>query len=77
MLEVQSEVLSVISCKMCKKEYDIQLPLAGYFAWTFGAAVQDAFPDMPKEQRELLISQTCESCFKKLGGCDDCSGMCT
>jgi hypothetical protein len=31
--------------------------------------VQDAFPSMPREHRELLVSGTCSACFDRIAHC--------
>ncbi len=36
-----------------------------------GELAQRAFPDLPKEQREFLISGTCPECWKDLFGVDE------
>lgn len=55
-----------IRCRECKTVHSIQVDDAAYKKWQYGAFVQDAFPDMPADQREMLISNTCGKCFDKL-----------
>jgi hypothetical protein len=53
-------------CVMCRVEFVIVVPTESYLQWLRGELVQRALPMVPKEQRELLISGTCDKCFKAL-----------
>lgn len=57
-----------IQCSMCHVFVTIEVPLDGFMAWKKGTPIQKAMPTVSKEDRELLISQTCGSCFDKLFG---------
>lgn len=52
-------------CLFCRNQTLLDLPDEGYRKWDEGEFVQDAFPDMPAEQRELLISGTCPACWNE------------
>jgi hypothetical protein len=58
------------ACKMCRGDFTIVVPTGNYLRWLGGVLVQTAFPMMPKEERELLISGTCDKCFKALFAVD-------
>ena len=53
-------------CHMCSKEFTIEVPTNGYFAWCSGERIQKAMSDVPPEERELLISGICGKCFDKM-----------
>lgn len=55
-------------CVVCHKSDEVELPKAAYEAWRGGVHVQDAFPDMTPDDRELLISGTHPACWKFLYG---------
>jgi hypothetical protein len=59
-------VLLVGECFVCHKQVEITVPIEGFNKWEKGALVQDAFPELPPEQREFLISNTCPVCFDNL-----------
>jgi len=60
-----------IPCHMCRELQTLRLSIAGLKAMEEGALVQDAFPDLTPGEREMLISQTCDNCWKKLFGDDN------
>lgn len=53
----------VVRCRVCETPYTFVVMPDQLEAWLSGAFVQDAFPNMPPEWREMLISGTCPSCF--------------
>lgn len=52
-------------CPFCRTKTEIKISAKGYVSWINGDVVQDAFPDMPAEDRELLISGMCYNCQDK------------
>lgn len=61
----------LVTCRLCKKEYEIPVTEEGYQKYLEGAKIQLAFPHLNLDQRELIISQTCPDCWKRLFGSDD------
>lgn len=56
-----------ITCVACKKEQTIKdVSLDGLVYRVNGGKIQNCFPNMPIAERELFISGTCGSCFKKM-----------
>jgi hypothetical protein len=60
-----------LTCVGCQVTFDLVLDRASYEAWRQGTPVQQAFPDMLIDTRELLISSRggrpqCGQCFDKL-----------
>ncbi len=57
-----------IVCPSCKKEYRLTVPRRNFDMWREGSHVQDAFPNLSPGDRELLISGTCDKCWKEMFG---------
>lgn len=55
-----------VCCLWCNKEHNVRVPLSGLIKWESGSLIQDALPTLSAGDRELLISNTCESCFQKM-----------
>lgn len=55
-----------ITCGMCKTVYTFRVRAKGLIDWMAGALIQDALPELSPEHRELLKTQICGPCFKKL-----------
>lgn len=53
-------------CVVCKKTHDLEIDYTSFKDWQQGTLIQDAFPDMPRETRELLITGTCPDCWETL-----------
>ena len=60
-----------IGCTCCGMDHLIGASLTGYQSWRAGAFVQEAFPEVPKEYREMFISGTCPECWERMFGNDD------
>jgi redox-regulated HSP33 family molecular chaperone len=57
-----------VKCQFCKKVYIIKARPEQIEAWKAGALIQNVMPYLSDNDRELLISGTCEPCFDKLFG---------
>ena len=54
-------------CVVCGKIHEpVILDAEKYYRWKDGECIQDVFPEMTKEQREILISGTCPECWDAL-----------
>ena len=58
--------LNTMPCRVCGEASTVTVPQEGYDAWRKGAYVQDAFPEMLADERELLISGTHPVCWDLL-----------
>lgn len=58
-------------CRMCRKVITLEVSESGYEMMLAGAHIQDAFPELSVDDRELLISGICGSCFDELFAEDD------
>ena len=66
--ELSSEVkhIHIVSCAICDSEHELAIRPEDWRAWQDGMLIQNAMPYLTAGQRELLISQTCETCFTKM-----------
>ena len=55
-------------CPWCGKDYTFDVPYEGYMAWTQGALIQNAFPQLSATEREYMLTGYCEACQNKLFG---------
>ena len=55
-----------ITCSACGAPFEIRVREADFERWNRGSNAQDCFPYLTSGERELLISQTCDSCFDHL-----------
>jgi len=60
-----------IKCRICGTNYDIPVYEDDLKRYEKGALVQDAFPYLSNEERELFISRTCDSCWKEMFSFDE------
>lgn len=57
-----------VKCQFCKKVFTIKAKPKDIEAWKEGALIQNVMPYLSDNDRELLISGTCEPCFDKIFG---------
>ena len=62
------EVTIMTACPCCGHANEVAVNEADYWDWQDGKYVQDAFPYLPAEEREKLISGICPTCWKHLFG---------
>jgi hypothetical protein len=67
---VEHDRKMICQCRMCQQYRVILVAENDFTAWRDGKFVQDAFPYLSKEDRELLVSQTCNECWYEMFG--DC-----
>jgi len=53
-------------CIVCSNKTCIDVPAQGIFWYNQGKLIQECFPELPKEDRELLITGTHDECFNSL-----------
>ena len=59
------------TCKFCGKEVTVQAEEEKFSRLGAGAHVQDVFPDLGVNYRELMISGICGECFDQIFENDD------
>ena len=52
-----------VKCIMCGNDFTINVKKEDFEKWIRFANVQDAFPYLNPDERELLISNVCGECF--------------
>lgn len=66
------EVTIVTECPICHHANEVMVNEEDYLAWAFdGELVQNAFPYLSADEREMLISGICPTCWDKMFGEDD------
>ena len=55
-----------VQCIICKAEVSMEVPIEGLVKWKQGVLIQDALPALSRSEREMLISQTCGTCFNDM-----------
>ena len=54
----------MIECKFCQAFYTVPVDENAYNDWQNGEGfIQDLMPELSPEERELLLSKTCEECW--------------
>lgn len=56
----------VTICRCCGHDYDVVVDVDGYDRWRGGELIQNALPELSTEDREMLISGTCDVCWNML-----------
>ena len=64
-LENKMEIVTH-NCPICNKYTVMVVDIAEFNAWRAGLLIQQAFPTMSQEDRELLISGTHPDCWDSL-----------
>lgn len=70
----QSATIEVVTtCIFCGKQVKIVAPVEAWKAWDGGRGdhIQDALPMLSADEREVLISQVCGTCFDAACGDED------
>lgn len=62
-VETDKKVKVVSECPSCRKIYFIRMPEKAYFNWKQGDLIQNAWPGSTPDEREMLISGLCPSCW--------------
>lgn len=55
-----------IECRKCGEPKEVSCTEEQYQNFVNGMLIQNAMPNVPAGERELLISGYCDDCFKKL-----------
>jgi hypothetical protein len=55
-----------VQCVGCKNILAIKLSIEGFQKWRAGMLIQNALPELSADERELLISGYCGTCWKEL-----------
>lgn len=59
------------NCPFCGEYHEVMVSEADYAAWQGGELVQNAFPYLSADEREILISGVCPKCWAETFGGED------
>ena len=67
------DVTLMARCRICNTNYKMMVTERDVTEYYNGSRrlIQDVFPYLKPAERELLISQTCETCWNKMFGGDE------
>lgn len=60
------DTIKNILCKMCGETKEVHFDKKDFDRWKKGEPIQDALYYLSADQRELLLSGICGTCFDKL-----------
>ena len=58
------------TCNKCKNQVEMAVNVDDYTSWENGELIQNAMPYLTADEREVLISGVCGTCFDKMFGED-------
>ena len=61
-----SKAIIETECYICGQQYSIEVNKECYDAWQKGLLDDDVLRDVSDEDRELLVTKTCDSCWQIL-----------
>lgn len=62
------EICIVKYCPFCAKAREVEVNEQDYWDWEDGTLAQDAFPYLDPEEREVLITGICPTCWDSMFG---------
>ena len=62
------EVTVITTCPFCGRANEIEVNEDDYLDWQDGMLVQDAFPYLSANEREMLVSGICPTCWDSTFG---------
>lgn len=68
---VDGQAHIVVECHSCAKPHEMTVPAENYLSWREGEYVQNALSMLDKDQREMLISGVCPTCWDEMFGGED------
>lgn len=71
MKENKKEYIIITTCPFCGCINEVAVNEDDYWDWQDGALVQDAFPYLSADEREMLISGICPDCWERTFGDDE------
>lgn len=64
--EDKTTLVFKIRCIHCGRDYEVKAPLNGIAAWMDDQKIQHALPMLNANERELLLTGTCSSCWEDI-----------
>jgi len=59
------------TCNRCKNQVEMKVYVEDVTAWENGELIQNAMPYLSADEREVLISGVCGTCFDKMFGSEE------
>ena len=60
------EITVITGCPFCGLIHEVEVNEMDYLDWQDGVLVQDAFPYLSADEREMLISGICPDCWDEM-----------
>lgn len=61
----------VKTCWICNEEHEIFVDTNDFIEWQEGKYIQNVWPHLNADDREVMISGTCGPCYDKMFGDED------
>lgn len=58
--------LDLLPCIVCGKSSQMVVSIKGFIAWQKDTFIQDAFPELKADEREMLMTGIHSSCFNQI-----------
>ena len=65
------EVCVVTACPFCGHAHEVEVNEMDYLDWQDGELAQNAFPYLSADEREMLISGICPTCWDEMFGSNE------
>lgn len=65
-LATKAQTVVIRDCPWCGKTQSIAVESEEWDVYQLGALVQEAFPDLNRSQRRILVSGICDSCWERM-----------
>jgi hypothetical protein len=65
-LATKAQTVVIRDCPWCGKTQSITVESEEWDVYQLGALVQEAFPDLNRSQRRILVSGICDSCWERM-----------
>lgn len=59
-------IVGSLPCPNCGRVLILEVDQAGFESWKAGTVIQQALPDLNKDEREALITGYCTPCWNEL-----------
>jgi hypothetical protein len=67
MKKINYKDLTLINtCPFCGEEHSVDVNADDYFAWIAGDLIQDAFPYLAPDEREIIQTGICPTCWHEM-----------
>lgn len=61
-------IVILTTCPFCGEDHEVTVEFEDFLFWKAGKLAQDAFPYLSADEREMLISGICPTCWDKMFG---------